>query len=141
MARPPNNGAMRLTPYPRLEGRVLVVDDEELVRQSLCRVIGLAGLETMQAERGDEALELLTQLSETDRSVLKAVILDLSLPGISGADLLGRIRQLWPALPVVVLSGHIPREDQVLAATIVLEKPIGATLLLETLAQIINGQA
>lgn len=132
---------MPLSPYPRLQGRVLVVDDEALVRQSLCRVIDLLGLETWQAERGDEAFTLLTQLSDADRSLLRAVILDLSLPGMSGAELLRRIRNQWPTLPVLVLSGHVPRGDELAAATVVLEKPIGATLLIESLAQVISGSA
>jgi len=82
-------------------GRILVVDDNPELRQLLTTVLGRAGYETVEAETGEEALEL----SANERPRL--VILDVSLPGTSGYAVCNELRQSHgPDLPIMFLSGE-----------------------------------
>jgi DNA-binding NtrC family response regulator len=84
-------------------GYVLAVDDDPEIRDQLVEL--LQGKHFVQeAESGEKALEWLTKESEWH-----AVITDISMPGLSGLELLGHIRQQHPDTPVIVLSGlHDP---------------------------------
>jgi DNA-binding NarL/FixJ family response regulator len=92
-----------------MKTRILVVDDHAVVRAGLrqllaaCPDMEVAGEATAAAE----ALRLLAG-GEWD-----VVLLDLSLPDASGAELLARIRADWPSLPVLVLSMHPERRHAV----------------------------
>jgi DNA-binding response OmpR family regulator len=80
---------------------VLLVEDDELVRDAMCRALVRAGYLVMTAATGHDAIGLLrTPLSPVD-----IVLLDIQLPDISGVDLCARFRELHPTLPVVVCSG------------------------------------
>jgi DNA-binding NarL/FixJ family response regulator len=80
---------------------VLLVDDHEVVRKGLRSILDdrFAGIEVAEAATGDEAL---AQLAEP----FDAVILDLSMPGRSGIDLLAEIKHRHPKLPVLIMSLH-----------------------------------
>jgi signal transduction histidine kinase len=91
-------------PRPALSpARVLVVDDEPLVRRTLRRVLESVGMHVTEAENGERALEMLAERPLR----FDAVLLDLSMPGLSGLDVLARLRPLLPELPVLLLSGDI----------------------------------
>src|ERR1044071_8883587 len=81
--------------------RVLLVDDHAIVRKGLRAILDdrFAGIEVAEASSGDEALAALT-------SPFDAVILDLSMPGRSGIDLLSEIKHRHPKLPVLIMSLH-----------------------------------
>lgn len=87
--------------------RVIVVDDHEVVRRGLALIINkvvdmevVAGVPT-----GEEALGQLTRGLEVD-----AMLLDISLPGKDGLEVLKEIKVRWPALPVVMLTMHPERQ-------------------------------
>jgi two-component system, NarL family, invasion response regulator UvrY len=83
--------------------RILVVDDHVLVRQGLIQLLGILlepGVEFHEASTGQEGIDLVS------RGEYSLVLLDISLPGRNGLDVLGQIRQLQPKLPVLVLSMH-----------------------------------
>jgi two-component system, cell cycle sensor histidine kinase and response regulator CckA len=82
-------------------GRLLLVDDEELVRRALGRLLARAGWEVVAVASGDEALAKLR-----DGLSVRAAVIDRSMPGMSGEVLLGHIRREWPRLPVLVCSGY-----------------------------------
>src|SRR5258708_6516168 len=81
--------------------RVLLVDDHEVVRKGLRAILDdkFAGIAVAEASTGDEALAQLTEPFD-------AVILDLSMPGRSGIDLLAEIKHRHPKLPVLIMSLH-----------------------------------
>jgi two-component system, NarL family, invasion response regulator UvrY len=81
--------------------RVLLVDDHAIVRKGLRAILDdrFAGIEVAEASSGDEALAALTHPFD-------AVILDLSMPGRSGMDLLSEIKHRHPKLPVLIMSLH-----------------------------------
>jgi DNA-binding NtrC family response regulator len=78
--------------------RVMIVDDEEVLRDVLEVVVRREGFEVVLASSGEEALNLL------DGEEVDLIILDVMLPGISGIDTLRAIRISNPTLPVVVIT-------------------------------------
>jgi DNA-binding NarL/FixJ family response regulator len=86
--------------------RVLLADDHRLVREGLKQLLGTAeGIEVAgEAADGDQALSLV-RAHDFDLAVL-----DLSMPGLSGIDLVKRVKQVKPKLKVLVLSMHGERQ-------------------------------
>ena len=78
--------------------RILIVDDEEVLRDVLDVVLRREGFEIIAASTGEEALSVL------DTEEVDLVILDVMLPGISGIDTLRAIRISNPTLPVIVIT-------------------------------------
>jgi DNA-binding NtrC family response regulator len=79
--------------------RVLVVDDEEVVRLGYRRVLSTDSFRVMAAGNGREALEMMTG----DR--FDVVLLDLRMPGMDGLEVLEAIKKQWPESEVVVVTG------------------------------------
>lgn len=85
------------------EMRVLIVDDEEIIRRGLRVIleeIVTGFLVAGTAGNGVEALEILKEQK------IDAVITDIRMPQMSGIDLIRQIRMQWPQMPIVILSGH-----------------------------------
>lgn len=82
--------------------RVFIIEDQSVIRAAYHRIIEhepdlyICG----EAETGDHALEMLTQAAPD------VVLLDLSLPGMSGFELLKQIKTFDPTLQVLIVSGH-----------------------------------
>lgn len=81
--------------------RILVVDDDESIRNSISFVLDTAGIETMTVESGERALDVF------DRTAFDAAIVDLILPGMSGLETVRALRTRVPRLPVAVVSGAL----------------------------------
>jgi two-component system, cell cycle sensor histidine kinase and response regulator CckA len=81
---------------------ILLVEDDEGVRQLTSRILRQYGYEVLIAKDGAEALELLP----AGRQGIDAVVSDVVMPGISGPELIARLRGAHPALPVLLLSGY-----------------------------------
>ena len=81
---------------------VLVVEDEDIVRQMLTRVLGNAGYRTLEARHGEEALNMVTLAYP----YLHLVITDVLMPKLDGRALGQRLRERWPELPVLYISGY-----------------------------------
>jgi two-component system, cell cycle sensor histidine kinase and response regulator CckA len=84
-----------------LGATVLLVDDEELVRRTTGRMLASSGCRVEIAENGRRALEV---LGARDGQV-DLVLLDLTMPELSGEETLVQLRARWPNLPVVLTSG------------------------------------
>jgi len=101
---------------------ILVVDDEQGIRQVLQDVLGDEGHQVFAVEDGFQALEILEQ------EAVDLVILDVWLPNMGGIDVLKRVRGGWPDIEVVVISGHANINMAVQAVKIgafdFLEKPL-----------------
>ena len=91
----------RAVPESLLQGTALVVDDEESVRGFAVRALEDMGLRVVAAPDGVAAIE---ELQALDGKV-DVVVLDLTMPKLSGIELLAEIRRHWPTLPVVLASG------------------------------------
>ena len=79
------------------QGRILVVDDEESVRDLLQRVLKEAGYNVVTAANGQEALDKMSELS------IGVVLLDIKMPGLDGFQVLDHIRQRSD-IPVIMLT-------------------------------------
>jgi DNA-binding NtrC family response regulator len=80
--------------------RILIVDDELAIRESLDTLLGMEGFEVTLAADGPAGLE---QLAASEFDLL---LLDLALPGESGIDLLPRILEMQPNLPVIMITAY-----------------------------------
>ena len=82
--------------------RILLVEDDDGVRQLTARMLRQYGYDILVATDGTEALAMLASgLQGVD-----AVVTDVVMPGMSGAELIGQLRARWPDLPVLFLSGY-----------------------------------
>jgi CheY-like chemotaxis protein len=82
--------------------RILIVEDEFLIRLTLSEVLADEGYDVLEAESGDDALRLL----EGD-STISVLLTDIQLPGsIDGRELVSRIRASQPDLPVIFMTGR-----------------------------------
>jgi two-component system response regulator MprA len=88
--------------------RVLVVDDERAVRDSLRRALELEGYDVELAADGEEALERLGQNGEPD-----AVVLDILMPRMDGLEVCRRLRREGHRLPVLMLTARDEVENRV----------------------------
>jgi two-component system nitrogen regulation response regulator NtrX len=113
--------------------RILIVDDEESIRRSLAGILSDEGFETDTVADGEKALIALLEGEQAPDLVL----LDIAMPGRDGVEILAEIRQAWPALPVVMMSGHGTIETAVRATQLgafdFIEKPLSIEKLLLTL--------
>jgi two-component system cell cycle sensor histidine kinase/response regulator CckA len=89
-------------------GTILLVDDEEIIRRSVRRVLVRLGYEVELAANGLEALEVI----RSRRRELSLVILDLLMPVMNGEEAFHKIRAFDPDLPILIASGYA-REDKV----------------------------
>src|SRR5262245_126456 len=88
--------------------RILVVDDERAVRESLRRALELEGYGVDLAEDGEQALEQLDGTADTD-----AVILDVLMPGIDGLEVCRRLRAKHNPVPVLMLTARAEVDSRV----------------------------
>ncbi|MBI2880675.1 MAG: UDP-3-O-[3-hydroxymyristoyl] N-acetylglucosamine deacetylase [Candidatus Tectomicrobia bacterium] len=111
-------------------GHILIVDDEESIRQSLEGILRDEGFTTSQAADGDEALEILR------REAPDVVLLDVWLPGLNGIQALQAARKLRGDLEVIMMSGHANIETAVKATKLgafdFVEKPLSLEQVVRT---------
>jgi PAS domain S-box-containing protein len=86
----------------RGSGTILVVEDEEGVREVAERMLQDIGFDTIGAEDGRQALDIMDEVGDT----VTAVLLDLSMPRMGGAEAFRRLRRLRPELPILMMSGY-----------------------------------
>jgi len=82
------------------KSRILVIDDEAAIRDSLRMTLEYEGYEFIGAATGQEGLAL------AEREAPDLVLLDVKMPGMDGIEVLERLRHMNESLPVVVVSGH-----------------------------------
>jgi CheY-like chemotaxis protein len=106
---PAVGGAAAITQKPsgersewRGSGTILVVEDEEGVREVAERILQDIGFQTIGAEDGRHALDLMEEVGDR----VTAVLLDLSMPRMGGAETFRRLRAERPNLPILMMSGY-----------------------------------
>jgi len=102
-------------------GPILVIDDE----RDICELVQLTlegiGFEVLVSHSGEAGLELV----QARGSEIRLILLDLAMPGMSGVDVLTRVRKEHPDVPVIVMSGYVTDRSEAAAigASDVLQKP------------------
>ena len=122
------------TPSPRGTETLLLIDDEELVRRTLSRSLKKAGYRILEAETGAEGLEI----AQREGAGIALVLLDLSMPGMSGLEVLEHLRRLDPRPKVVLLTGYAAEASQYVGADEVLQKPLKLGDLARRIRQLLD---
>ncbi|KQX17651.1 MULTISPECIES: ATP-binding protein [unclassified Sphingomonas] len=99
--------------------RILLVDDEPLVRTGLADMMREAGNEVVEVESAREALSLIEDCGSFD-----LVLTDHLMPGMTGVAMAQKLRVSHPQLPIIVISGYMGLDEDVPAEIVVLRKPI-----------------
>ena len=84
-----------------MKPRILVVDDEPSIRDTLRMILEYEGYEVLQAATGEEGVRMI------EREAPDLVFLDIKMPGMDGLDVLQKVRHLTDTTPIVVISGHV----------------------------------
>ena len=113
---------------------VMVVDDEEMVRDVLCHMIEDLGYRAIGAAGGREAFAL----AENDLETIDAAIVDLTMPRMNGRAVFDGLRERRPALPVILTSGHDRDRAAASGAAGFLRKPFRFETLEEILATVLG---
>jgi two-component system nitrogen regulation response regulator NtrX len=112
-----------------MKGRILVVDDEPAIRDTMRMILEYDGYECLVAGSGPEGL------STVEREKPDLVFLDIKMPGIDGLEVLGRLRGMNESLPVVIISAHgsaaTALEAGRLGAFRFIEKPLSKDYVLD----------
>jgi excisionase family DNA binding protein len=111
-----------LTLEPPASRRILFVDDNAAVREAFGAILQTKGCEVVLASDGPEALEIIRE------NHFDLIFLDIILPNLSGAALIGEVKRWDPEAVVVIVTGH-PHHEETLAAlehgpAMLLAKPI-----------------
>ena len=120
-----------------MNSKVLVVDDSGLARRVIRKMLEELGHEVEDVSDGTQALERYV-LNHHD-----AVVLDLLMPGMYGMEVLRKLKELKPELPVIVASADIQRttreQVQEAGAVAMVNKPVTREQLAEVLAVVLEG--
>jgi CheY-like chemotaxis protein len=119
-------------------GTILVVDDEPAVREMSRCVLESSGYQVLTAADGLAAIQQVTEHPE-----IRAVLMDLGMPGMCGDTAASRVRELRPELPILLSSGYSPSEaDRSSPESVCCEflpKPYSPAMLLERIGRLVNG--
>ena len=129
-----------LAPVAGLARRVLVVDDEDLVRETLVVTLEDAGFVVLAAGSGAEALALLEAEEPVD-----ALVSDMSMPGMDGLALIRRVHALRPGLPAILLTGFAGEARELATGAAsrpfsLLRKPISVAQLIDRIEAILAAR-
>jgi two-component system, LuxR family, response regulator FixJ len=113
-----------------------VIDDDEAMRQSLAFLLGTVGMEVQTHDSAGAFLEVAPTFKAG------CVITDVRMPGLSGIELLRRLRELKLGIPVIVITGHgdvpLAVEAMKIGAVDFLEKPFDDEVLLASVRSAVN---
>lgn len=121
------------------KARVLIVEDEPNIVESLSFILGRAGFDIETAVDGVEALQRLR------RQIYSALILDLMLPGINGFDVLRSVRsdRVLKDMPVIVLTAKGQAADrqaaETIGATAFITKPFSNAEIVQRVSELTGG--
>ncbi|TCZ66002.1 hybrid sensor histidine kinase/response regulator [Roseicella aquatilis] len=141
-ARPAVGGGEAAMPAGGERRRILLVDDEELVREMLARDLVDRGYEVIQAGAPAAALALLEAGEPVD-----ALVSDLSMPRMNGTALIREAKRRRPGLPCILLTGYAGDLAEPTAAEAasgsfaLLRKPVGGDRLAEQVAALLRAAA
>ncbi len=121
-----------------MEKKVLIVDDEERVVQSIAGVLEDEGFQVARAKSGEEAIKVF-QHEEPD-----ITLLDIWMPGMDGIEVLKRLKWISPDCQVIMISGHATISTAMTAVKLgafdFIEKPLSLDVLLMTIHRALNQQ-
>ena len=122
-----------------MKSRILVIDDEPAIRDSLRMILEYEDYQFVGAASGQEALDVL------HRERPDVVLLDIKMPGVDGMEVLRKLRAIDETLPVIMISGHGTTATAVEAirsgAIDFLDKPLSSERVIVTLRNVLRQSA
>ena len=115
---------------------MLLVDDDQQVRESVRMMLEHAGYRVVEAESGEEAINQFSAVVSVD-----LLLSDLQMPGMSGLELFDRLVERLPSLRVLFISGAASSADLATIArkgAVLLEKPFSAESLVKKVREILR---
>jgi PAS domain S-box-containing protein len=121
-------------------GAILLAEDDDLFRGLLQQVLAAQGYQVLAAENPAAALELAAAYGKA----IQLLLSDMVMPGGTGADLAGKLRGLYPAMKVILMSGYTDdalasREADLTVADAFLEKPFATRDLLRQVRELLDA--
>ncbi|MFW6303762.1 MAG: response regulator, partial [Candidatus Sumerlaeota bacterium] len=128
------------SPYDvELEGMVLVVDDEKALLRVVRRMLERVGVSALLASTGSDAVELMRRQKDN----VDAVVLDLTMPGMSGRETYDALRDLRPDVPILLISGYSENDarDEFAGCDICgfLQKPFTSEFFMARISQLLGS--
>ena len=119
---------------------VLVVDDEAMLRKAIRRLLGRLGYTVLEAGSGDEAVSI----AKAHEGTIHITLLDMIMPGLDGMDAYRQLKDIYPSMQVIVMSGY-DREtygDALVeaGAGAFLQKPIPMDRFASEIRRILDGK-
>ncbi len=130
--------AAAVSPVPAASRRILIVDDEEALRNFIGRILRRKGFAVLSAANARQGLELFRSC----RHEITAVLLDLTMPRMDGREMLAELRKIQPHVKVIVMSGY--SEEAMGArfagtdAPLFIEKPFKAASLIDVIVRLLD---
>ena len=119
--------------------RILVVDDDVNLLESIGRGLRNKGFEVIQALSAEEALE---HIDFDNESAIDLILADYIMPGMSGIDLLEKVREKSSSLPVIIMTAHWRKQIVIDAmrksCNSFIEKPFTLDKLIKEIAMVIQ---
>lgn len=136
-AKPRNNSYRAANESLIGEGTILIVDDEEIVRRFARAGLQMFGYETLTAKDGREGIEIF----RANRDIVSAVLLDMTMPALSGEQALPLLRQIRPDIPVIASSGFSEAQARTQFGNGInyfIQKPYTSQKLAEVVRMVLN---
>ena len=119
-------------------GRILVVDDDDMILESLVSILESEGYITSTARTGEEAI------AKTEKEFFNAMLIDIHLPDMTGIEVLSRIKETTPKMKKLILTGFPETHTAIDAvnekADVYLVKPLDPEVLLDLIEQNLKQQ-
>lgn len=134
----PETGGHGIAPW-RGSGRILVIDDDPSLREAVEGMLHSLGFSVLTAPDGPSALRVFRQHVPE----IRAVLLDLGLPGMTGQEVFREIHRLDPTTPVILVTGLAEADARAgvmdLPVAGYLQKPFSYSLFLEKVREAVEG--
>ncbi len=118
--------------------KILVVEDDEVMRDLVCKFLERAGYETIKASDGLIAINII------ENAEIDLLLTDIFMPNIEGMELIRRVKDADYSFPIVVMSGdrklsdHYLKMSEKLGADRIVSKPIDYDTLIKTIGDLID---
>ena len=125
--------------YPRGTETILLLEDDDSLRQVMCEFLMASGYNVLQANRAEIAADLATQY----KGAIPLIISDVVLPEISGPKAVSKLKKLHPEMQVLFVSGYaeVPVAQQLIAeGAVLLQKPVSRIDLLKKVDEILHSK-
>jgi CheY-like chemotaxis protein len=134
----PQSANLSLTALPGGKETILLVEDEDIVRRLIAKVLQDAGYTVLEAANGEQALSLI----KNKNASVHLLLTDMIMPKMNGRELAKKFRLLYPQSRIIYMSGYV--EDENIRAEIAqgcafLQKPVSHTVILHKIRKVLDA--